>query len=76
MRLRKRNPQIPRVYPLDELDGFYVDEDLSRCVHVTFDAEDVVVLDIFDTAQAAYTPVGDALSSVEINLQTGEVKFY
>lgn len=69
----KRAIDEPRVYPVDELDGFYVDGELDRTVHITFDAEDVIVVDVFDTTAAAYAPVGEPLSIVEINLRTGSV---
>ena len=65
---------VPRVYPIGELDGFYVDETSDRCIHVTFDEEDVIVVDLFDTARAAHAPVGDVLSTVELNLTTGEAR--
>ena len=65
---------VPRVYAMAELDGFYVDETSDRCIHVTFDEEDVIVVDLFDTARAAQAPVGDVLSTIELNLTTGEAK--
>jgi len=65
-----------RVYAAEELDGFYVDEALDRCIHITFDERDVVVFDVFNTARAAHAPVGEALSTIELNLTTGKVNFY
>ena len=71
-----RRVGMPRVYPIGELDGFYVDKASDRCIHVTFDEEHVIVVDVFNTARAAHAPVGEALSTIELNLSTGEAKLY
>ena len=64
-----------RIFRMSELDGFYVDSELDRTVHITFEEENVVVIDIYDTAQAAYKPVGEAIGIVELNLGTGGASF-
>ena len=64
----------PRIFPIGKMDGFYVDKRFDRTVHVTFDAEDVIVIDVFDTALAAYEPTGETLSIVEINLKSGAAR--
>ncbi|MDP3025496.1 MAG: hypothetical protein Q8O10_08165 [candidate division Zixibacteria bacterium] len=66
----------PRVFKMDELDGFYVDKDLNRTLHITFEKEDIIVIDVYDTVQAAYKPVGETLGIMELNLSTGKVKCY
>ena len=70
------NKNKPRVFKIDELDGFYVDKNLNRTVHMTFEEEDVVIIDIYDTVQAAYEPVGEILGIVELNIRTGKAKYF
>ena len=65
-----------RIFRMSELDGFYVDGKLDRTVHITFEEEDVIVIDIYDTAQAAYNPVGEAIGIIELNLNTGGANFF
>lgn len=74
--MNRRVHSRERVYTIEELDGFYVDESLDRCIHITFDEEDIIVLDIFNTARAAYTPIGEPLSIIELNLKTGVAKLF
>lgn len=66
----------PRVFEINELDGLYVDNTLDRTVHIGFEEEDVVLIDIYDTAGAAYEPVGETLGIVELNIKTGKAKFF
>jgi len=68
----KKRPEKPRVFPLDELEGFYVDTGL--CVHITFEDEYRVAIDLFDNAEAAYDPSsGELVRSIILNLITGEI---
>jgi len=64
----------PRIFPIGEMDGFYVDKRFDRTVHVTFDTEDVIVIDVFNAALAAHEPIGETLSIVEINLKSGAAR--
>jgi len=63
-----------RVFPVDELDGFYVGNGL--CVHITFEDEETVVIDVFDDELAAYDGnAGQVVNKpVILNLRTGEVR--
>ncbi|MCQ4574609.1 MAG: hypothetical protein NOU37_05120 [Candidatus Brocadiales bacterium] len=75
-KLMKRE-QVKRIFKIGELDGFYVDEKLDRTVHITLESEDTIVIDIFDTAQAAYdSNTGNALGIVELNLKTGDTQHF
>jgi len=62
------------VKKVDELDGFFIDKKLDRCIHITFETEDTIAVDVFKTAEAAYLPVGEILVIVIINFRTGEIK--
>lgn len=63
-----------RVFPVDELDGFYVGDEL--CVHITFEDEESIVIDVFDTELAAFRDVGNVIAPpVILNLRTGKVRF-
>ena len=73
LQIRKKEP---RIFPIDELDGFYIDKKLNRCIHITFEREDVIIIDIYDTVEAAYKPTGNTLGIIELNLKTGKAKFY
>ncbi|MFQ5956484.1 MAG: hypothetical protein ACE5KK_01790, partial [Candidatus Brocadiales bacterium] len=75
-KLMKRE-QMKRIFEIDELDGFYVNKKLDRTVHITFESEKIILIDIFDTAQAAYdSNTGDALGIVELNLKTGDTQHF
>lgn len=74
-KLESRNGKT-RIYAVEELDGFYADRELDRTVHITFESEDTIVLDIYNTVKAAYAPVGEAIGTIEINLRTGESKHF
>jgi hypothetical protein len=68
----KKRPEKPRVFPLDELEGFYVDKGI--CVHITFEDAHRVAIDLFDDAGAAYDPNrGELVRSVILDLSTGEM---
>ncbi len=45
-------------------------------VHITFEKKEIIVIDIYDTAQAAHKPVGETIGIIELNLDTGEAKFF
>ena len=61
------------IYPIEKLDGFFIDRTLNRTVHLTFETESIIVIDLYDTVDAAYSPVGECLSMVEINLEFGKI---
>ena len=65
---------LPRVFDINELDGFYVDKGSNKTVHITFEKEDVLVIDIYDTVEAARRPVGEVLDIIEIDLKTGKMR--
>ena len=73
---RRGEKKSSRVFKMSELDGFYVDNGLNRTVHITFEERNVIVIDIYDTAQAAYKPVGEAIGIIELNLDTGRANFF
>lgn len=73
---KRGNKKKSRVFKLDEMDGFYVDNEMDRAVHITFEEEDVVVIDIYDRAKAAIAPIGETLGIIELNLKTGKAKFF
>ena len=66
----------PRVFKMGELDGFYVDTELDRAVHITFEENDVIMIDVYNAAQAAYNDTGEAISIIEVNLRTGRANFF
>ncbi len=66
----------PRIFEIGELDGFYVDTQLDRTLHITFEEKDVIVIDIYNTAQAAYSEAGEVMGIIELNLRTGKTKFF
>lgn len=73
---KRREKVRPRVFEMGELDGFYVDNELDRTVHITFEEEDVIVIDIYNTARAAIAPVGETLRIIELNLNTGKANLF
>lgn len=73
---KRRKRDKSRVFKMAELDGFYVDNEMDRAVHITFEEENVVVIDLYDTAKAAIAPVGETLGMIELNLKTGKAKFF
>lgn len=74
--MHRTSTEMGRVYATEQLDGFYVDTTLDRCLHFTFEEHDVLVLDVFNTARAAYAPVGEALSTIELNVRTGQARVF
>jgi len=65
---------MARVFPMDKLDGFWVDRALDRCLHIGWESEDTLYLDLFDSASAAYNPErSDLLMSLHLNIATGDV---
>jgi len=73
----KRNAKKkPRVFSVEELDGFYVDNDLDRCLHFTFEKTDTLVIDVFNSSQAAYGHTGQAIGIIEVNLKTGRSRLF
>ena len=74
--LGRRN-RIPRIFSAEELDGFYVDKKLDRTVHITFESEDTIVIDIFNSASAYHDEsIGEVIGIIEINLRTGRSEFF
>ncbi len=73
---RRGEKKGSRVFRMGGLDGFYVDNELDRTVHITFEKKEIIVIDIYDTAQAAHKPVGETIGIIELNLDTGEAKFF
>lgn len=66
----------PRVFKMHELDGFYVDNELDRTLHITIEDRDVIVIDVYDTEKAACEPTGEPIGIIELNLNTGKAKFF
>jgi len=63
-----------RVFPVDELEGFYVGRGL--CVHVTFEDDHIVAIDLFDDETAAcFWGKGKVVRAVILDLKTGAVTF-
>lgn len=64
-----------RVFKIDELDGFYIGDGL--CVHITFEDEDTIAIDLFDTEEAAFKGnKGEIIGRpLILNLRNGEVNF-
>ena len=64
-----------RVFPLVELDGFYAGN--GMCIHITFEDAETIVIDVFDTENAAYNSEdGHSVAPPAIlNLRTGKVVF-
>ena len=62
----------PRIFKLDDIDGFYLDEEYNRCYHFTFENATSLVIDIYDTLEAAYEPVGDTTDIIKIDLESGK----
>lgn len=64
--------QETRVFPLDELDGFYVCDGI--CVHITFEDKETIAIDLFDDEAAAYNPnKGNVIRTVILGLKTGSL---
>lgn len=60
---------------IDDLEGFWVNEDPSRALHIGWEDEDTLYFDLFDSKSAAWTPEGnDSLTSILLNVRTGEVQ--
>ncbi|MBC7234160.1 MAG: hypothetical protein H5T68_13060 [Chloroflexi bacterium] len=72
--MERDRPITARVFPLDELDGFYVGD--GKCVHISFESEDIIVIDLFDTEKAAYNGNAGGIigQPILINLKTGEIE--
>lgn len=68
----QREQMQGRVFPLDELDGFYVGSGI--CLHLTLEGDDTLVLDLFDDEAAAQNPYrGEVIRSMVLNLKSGDV---
>ena len=60
---------------LDDFDGFWVDEELDRTLHVGWEDGETLYIDLFDSWLAAFEAEGnDSLVSILLNVKTGEVK--
>lgn len=64
-----------RIFKIDELDGFYIGN--GRCLHITFEDEETITIDLFDTEEAAFNGnKGETIGQpLIINLRTGVVSF-
>ena len=72
--LRQETLTKERVFPLDELDGFYIDDGI--CVHITFEDEHTVAIDLFNHETAAYDPErGNLVRAIILSLKTGRTTF-
>ena len=62
-----------RIPTLDELEGFYIGE--GRTVHVTFEDRHTLIIDIFDTEEAAFdSDKGEVVGHpIVVNLRSGDV---
>jgi len=59
---------------LDDFDGFWVDEELDRTLHVGWEDDETLYIDLFDSWLAAFEAEGnDSLASILLNVKTGEV---
>ena len=57
-----------------KFDGFYVDRVNDRTIHVGWEDEVTIYIDVFDSARAATDAEhGDCIAAVLINVLTGEV---
>jgi len=70
-------PTDKRVFPVDELDGFYIGDGLlgdGLCVHITFEDKETIAIDVFDTESAASDgSKGEIIGNpITLNLRTGE----
>jgi len=64
-----------RIFKIDELDGFYIGN--GRCLHITFEDEETIAIDLFDTEEAAFNGnKGNIIGRpLNLNLSNGEVSF-
>lgn len=61
-----------RTFPLDELEGFYIGNGV--CVHITFEDEETIAIDLFDDEAAAHNPNrGNVIRTVILGLRTGNL---
>lgn len=66
---------MPDIRDIEELEGFWIDGKRDRALHIGFEDEDTVYIDLFDSVDAAYTPEGnECLIGVLLNLITGELR--
>jgi len=72
---KRGGQKSPRIFKTGELDEFYIDTELDKAVHITFDEEYIIVIDVYDTAQAAYNDTGEVIGITEVNLRTGKARF-
>ena len=57
-----------------DFDDFYVDRKNDRAIHVGWEDETTIYIDVFDTAAAAWnSEKGKCLAAVLIDVATGEV---
>jgi len=69
--MRKRVISNRRIFPIEELDGFYVGNGL--CVHITFEDDERIAIDVFDRERAAFgSDAADVVATpIILNLRTG-----
>lgn len=53
---------------INQLEGYYIDEELDRCVHITWVDEETIALDVFASAK---NPEAECIYSVLVNLKKG-----
>jgi len=74
MKFQRQGFSSTRTFPLNELDGFYVDEGI--CVHITFEDKRTLAIDLYDDMRAAYNPErGKLVRSIILNLENGALAF-
>lgn len=59
---------------IEELEGYFVDYELARTIHVTFEDEDVIVFDIYDDREIKDTLRKDPIGIIELNIRTGKCR--
>lgn len=59
--------------PVEELDGFWACRKTGRTVHIGFEDEETVYIDLFNSAQADHDDESDCITAIILNLRTGDV---
>lgn len=73
----KKNGRQRHIYHMEKLEGYFIGlvGGAERCLHLTFQDEETIVLDIFDRLKAAESSaVGELIGApIIINLKSGQV---
>lgn len=73
----KKNGRQRHIYHMEKLEGYFIGlvGGVERCLHITFQDEETIVLDIFDRLKAAESSaVGELIGApILINLKSGQV---